>query len=484
MSIHPAADAEYPHDPLEDGDELAVGNVTLRCRPHAGPPAGALLPRRDRHDARRRAVARPHRRLAVRRRRRPTRPRGRRDRRAPRACSTRSGGCSSSPTASRCSRATSPARSAATSMSSRGSTTIGFERRFNPMVAIAELDAFVAESARRLGPEAAEPRPHRRAQPRRRSSARSRTPTELRRAARRLAAPRRPPRRRTTSPVTGPGAINVPVVGTSFSTKAGFVLDADDAGHRPRRDGRTRQSARSRGLRSVAFARDRGLRPRRRRRDDGARVTLDELEAHDRRRRDVIDVREKDERDEGYIPGSRHVPVPADAPLLPGPPGRPAGRDDLRLGPARRDRREHPRARRASTPGPWSRAGWTTGSRAARRRSASAAAALTQPRGRPARAAERSHRALRAGLARSPSEPRARFRRSHAAPRADGPRPRAAARPRRRGSPQRRSKRRVFDRERSLEEAGAGTLVEASEDARSPDPLEAQRREQHPVARP
>ena len=31
VSIHPAAQAEYPHDPLEDGDEVTVGNVTLRC---------------------------------------------------------------------------------------------------------------------------------------------------------------------------------------------------------------------------------------------------------------------------------------------------------------------------------------------------------------------------------------------------------------------------------------------------------------------
>src|SRR4029077_10895757 len=32
-------------------------------------------------------------------------------------------------------------------MSSKASTTIGFERRFNPMLSLAELDAFVAESA-------------------------------------------------------------------------------------------------------------------------------------------------------------------------------------------------------------------------------------------------------------------------------------------------------------------------------------------------
>jgi hypothetical protein len=38
-------------------------------------------------------------------------------------------------------------------MSSRGSTTIGFERRFNPMASISELDSFVAESAAVSGPK-------------------------------------------------------------------------------------------------------------------------------------------------------------------------------------------------------------------------------------------------------------------------------------------------------------------------------------------
>jgi glyoxylase-like metal-dependent hydrolase (beta-lactamase superfamily II) len=31
VSIHPAALVEYPHDALEDGAEVSVGNVTLRC---------------------------------------------------------------------------------------------------------------------------------------------------------------------------------------------------------------------------------------------------------------------------------------------------------------------------------------------------------------------------------------------------------------------------------------------------------------------
>src|SRR6476659_9346496 len=31
VSIHAAANAEYPHEPLADGDELSVGSVTVRC---------------------------------------------------------------------------------------------------------------------------------------------------------------------------------------------------------------------------------------------------------------------------------------------------------------------------------------------------------------------------------------------------------------------------------------------------------------------
>ena len=31
VSIHAAAAAEYPHDPLADGGEISVGTVTLRC---------------------------------------------------------------------------------------------------------------------------------------------------------------------------------------------------------------------------------------------------------------------------------------------------------------------------------------------------------------------------------------------------------------------------------------------------------------------
>ena len=52
VSIHPAARAEYPHDPLEDGAEVDGRERHASLHPHARPPARALLSRRDRPDSR------------------------------------------------------------------------------------------------------------------------------------------------------------------------------------------------------------------------------------------------------------------------------------------------------------------------------------------------------------------------------------------------------------------------------------------------
>jgi hydroxyacylglutathione hydrolase len=104
------------------------------------------------------------------------------------------------------------------------------------------------------------------------------------------------------------GAINVPVSGSSFATRAGFVLDPAErivihASSRPEAE-RAAQ-----GLRSIGFLDLGGYvvdvdTPER-----TAPVEVAELE---RLLADnavtVLDVREKDERDGGYIPGSVHVP--------------------------------------------------------------------------------------------------------------------------------------------------------------------------------
>ena len=321
VSIHPLAEPEYPADSLEDGAEITVGRVVLRClhtpghRPEHCCFAVADTTRSDEPwllltgdslfvgDA-----ARPD--LAV----------GAMEGAEGMFHSLRrllelADGVEVFPghvAGSLC----------GTSMSSRSSTTIGFERRFNPMLAIPELDAFVTESA-----GVSSPKPPNLARI-----------VELNRGpfgptappASELPAPAADAQLLDVRPVEEhlaghrPGAVNVPVSGTSFSTKAAFVLDAAHpvvvlAG---RADDARRAVA---GLRSVAF-------------DDvpgyvlgggdetTVAVTVDELDSMLESGATVVDVREKDERDEGYIPGSRHVPyrlmrvatpdLPDDRPLV------------------------------------------------------------------------------------------------------------------------------------------------------------------------
>jgi len=105
-----------------------------------------------------------------------------------------------------------------------------------------------------------------------------------------------------------PGALNVPVSGSSFATKAAFVLLPDDRVvlHGASED-EVREAAR--GLRAVGFLDLAGYLedpPLSERVDP---VDLDELERLLAEGSvELVDVREKDERDEGYIAGSRHIP--------------------------------------------------------------------------------------------------------------------------------------------------------------------------------
>ena len=107
-------------------------------------------------------------------------------------------------------------------------------------------------------------------------------------------------------------------------------------------------------------------------------VTVDELDSLIAAGAAVIDVREKDDRDTGYIPGSRNVPYRLMALVLPRPSARPARRDDLRHRPTRGDRREHPPHSAATTSTRSPRAAWSTGLPAAAKRSSSGAAAHTR----------------------------------------------------------------------------------------------------------
>jgi hydroxyacylglutathione hydrolase len=105
------------------------------------------------------------------------------------------------------------------------------------------------------------------------------------------------------------GAFSVPVDGSSFATRAGFILDPEERIVIHAADADEAQRA-ARGLRSIGFL------------ELGGYVTkvaeaTEELELVDMAELErlledgsvqVIDVREKSERDEGYIPGSLHIP--------------------------------------------------------------------------------------------------------------------------------------------------------------------------------
>jgi hydroxyacylglutathione hydrolase len=321
VGIHPAAEPGYPFDPLEDGMEITVGNVALRClhtpghRPEHCCFAVVDTTRADEPwlvltgdslfvgD-----VARPD--LAV----------GATDGAEGMFHSLRRllelpDGVEVFPghvAGSLCGK----------SMSSRGSTTIGFERRFNPMVAIPELDAFVVHAA-----DVSAPKPPNIG----RIVELNRGPFVPAAAeAVELPAPPEASQLLDVRPLDEhlaghrPGAINVPVSASSFSTKAGFVLDAEwpvtvlaDTPDEARRA--------VAGLRSVAFSEIAGY-VLGGGSETGAGVAVGDLERLIEEGATVIDVREKDERDEGYIPGSRHVPyrlmrlccpdIPDDRPVL------------------------------------------------------------------------------------------------------------------------------------------------------------------------
>ena len=120
-----------------------------------------------------------------------------------------------------------------------------------------------------------------------------------------------------------PGAVGIPVSGSSFATKAAFVLPELPVVLHATDEAEAALAARS--LHAVALFGTIGWQE-----GGGAEtlepVSLDELErllADDAV--ELLDVREADERDEGHIPGSRHLPyrtarAAAEAGLLNGRP--------------------------------------------------------------------------------------------------------------------------------------------------------------------
>ena len=105
-----------------------------------------------------------------------------------------------------------------------------------------------------------------------------------------------------------PGAINVALADSSLGTKAGFVVDQDRplAIHASSADDAAAAASR---LQAVGLLELAGYLTEPAATDRLEPIGIEELEellASDGA--EVIDVREKDERDDGYIPGSRHIP--------------------------------------------------------------------------------------------------------------------------------------------------------------------------------
>jgi glyoxylase-like metal-dependent hydrolase (beta-lactamase superfamily II)/rhodanese-related sulfurtransferase len=191
------------------------------------------------------------------------------------------------------------------SMSSKGSSTIGFERRFNHMLQLGTEAEFVAEAA---GTSAPKPPNMKRIVDLNRGPFVG-APPEVTELAEAEPGATVLDVRPAENFVAGhaPGALNVPVGGTSFATKAGFLLDPDAP--IVVQASSTAEAARAMaGLRAVGFLELAGYLLR-----DGGPVavepvTLDELDRLLEDGAEVIDVRERDERDEGYIAGTRNIP--------------------------------------------------------------------------------------------------------------------------------------------------------------------------------
>ncbi len=321
ISIHPAADAEYPHDPLEDGSEIELGTVVLRAIHTPGHrPEHTCLSVADRSRADEAwllltgdslfvgDVARPD--LAV----------GAKEGAEGLFHSLQrllelSDGVEVFPghvAGSLCGKA----------MSSKASSTIGFERRFNRALLIEDELDFVAESASTAAPKP----PNMSLLVELNRGPFVGAPADVDELAAAPAGATILDVRPVLDFLDGhvAGALNVPVTGPSFATKSGFVLDSADRIVVQAADPAEAERA-VRGLRSVGFLELEGyvLGAGPERIDP---VGLDELERLLEQGAEVIDVRERDERDGGYIAGSRNIPyrllgisgadVPTDRPVV------------------------------------------------------------------------------------------------------------------------------------------------------------------------
>jgi hydroxyacylglutathione hydrolase len=191
-------------------------------------------------------------------------------------------------------------------MSSMYSSTIGFERRFNRKLQLVgrSVDEFVTETTASSAPRP--PNMERIVELNRGPFVAAQPPLEPADSADGTVLDVR----RTREFVAGhvEGALNVPLSGSKFSTKSAFVLTADEPVviHASSQDDVARAVE---GLRSVGLFELRGFITEAKPTETMDAVEIDELEALMAETSvEVLDVREKDERDEGYIVGTRHMP--------------------------------------------------------------------------------------------------------------------------------------------------------------------------------
>ncbi len=190
-------------------------------------------------------------------------------------------------------------------MSSDPSSTIGHERRFNAALAVANVEEFVIDTTAYNTPRP--PNMERIVELNRGPFLGAAAPIErLAAADGEIVLDVRPAEAFAEGHV--PGAFNVPVSGSAFGTRAGFVLGKDEQIALHAASTPEAQLAATR-LRAVGFLDLDGYLL-----DPNAEAKLEPIAVEELERMladggiELIDVREKDERDQGYIPGSRHVP--------------------------------------------------------------------------------------------------------------------------------------------------------------------------------
>ena len=302
VAIHPAAKAEYEHAPLEDGQEIVLGEVVLRVIHTPGHrPEHCCFAVIDRTRADEPWLvltgdslfvgdaARPDLAVEAVDGARELYTSLRRLLELPDGVEVYPGHVAGS--------------LCGASMSSKASTTIGFERRFNPMLGAADVEEFVSASALTRAPRP--PNLEHIVELNRGPSVGAAEPLVERDGLEPPILDVRP----ADVFVAGhaQGAINVPLSRRGFATRAAFVLLPDEP---PLIHATTREQAEDAAgrLHAVGIFDLGGYVLRAPETETLEPVAVDDLDRLLEDGAEVIDVRELYERDDGFIPGSRNIP--------------------------------------------------------------------------------------------------------------------------------------------------------------------------------